>query len=45
VARDTLLNAEDTMLAKVVSDKWTAGHNREKIFIDRDGERIKYILD
>lgn len=45
VARDTLLNAEDTMLSKFVSDKWTAGHNQEIIFIDRDGERFKYILD
>jgi hypothetical protein len=45
VARDTLLSAENTMLAKIVSDKWTTGHNQEIIFIDRDGERFKYILD
>lgn len=45
VARNTLLNAEDTMLSKLVSDKWTAGQNQESIFIDRDGERFKYILD
>jgi hypothetical protein len=45
VARDTVLNAEETMLKKLVSDKWTAGHDEESIFIDRDGERFKYILD
>lgn len=45
VARDTLLSATNTMLAKMVSDKWTAKNSREIIFIDRDGERFKYILD
>lgn len=44
VAKDTLLKFEDTMLAKLVSDKWNQ-NSHEAIFIDRDGERFKYILD
>lgn len=45
VAEDTLLKAEEkTMLANLVSDKWRFG-KQETIFIDRDGERFKYILD
>lgn len=43
VARSTILKFEETMLAKLVSDKWSKGH--DAIFIDRDGERFKYILD
>lgn len=43
VAKTTILKFEDTMLAKLVSDKWNKGN--EVIFIDRDGERFKYILD
>jgi hypothetical protein len=37
VARDTLLKAPDTFLAKLVSDKWNEGQKQEIIFIDRDG--------
>jgi hypothetical protein len=43
VAKDTLLKSKDTVLAKLVSEKWTA--DQETIFIDRDGERFKYILE
>jgi hypothetical protein len=42
VARDTLLKVKDTVLAKMVSEKWTADHKQETIFIDRDGERFKF---
>jgi hypothetical protein len=45
VARNTLLKFEDTMLANLVSDRWRSGHKDDIIFIDRDGDRFKYILD
>jgi hypothetical protein len=45
VARETLLKFENTMLATLVSDKWRISRKEEIIFIDRDGERFKYILD
>jgi hypothetical protein len=45
VAKDTILKFEDTMLAKLVSDRWNKDGDKCQIFIDRDGERFKYILD
>lgn len=45
IAEETLLNHADTMLAKLVSSKWKKGGNQEPLFIDRDGERFRYILD
>lgn len=45
VAEDTLMKYEDTMLAKMVADKWQKGGDQEPKFIDRDGERFRYILD
>jgi hypothetical protein len=45
VAKGTLLKFENTMLATLVLDKWRTGCKEEIIFIDRDGERFKYILD
>ncbi|GAX22447.1 hypothetical protein FisN_14Hu061 [Fistulifera solaris] len=33
------------MLAKLVSGTWKEGDGANEIFIDRDGERFKYILD
>lgn len=36
---------EYTMLAKLVSAKWKSKKSEAAIFIDRDGERFKYILD
>jgi hypothetical protein len=45
VARNTLLKFENTMLANLVSDRWRNGHKDDIIFIDRDGDRFKYILD
>jgi hypothetical protein len=44
VARSTILKYEETMLAKLVSEKWNP-KNSEVIFIDRDGENFKYILE
>jgi hypothetical protein len=35
---------EQSMLAKLISEKWNP-KNSEAIFIDRDGENFKYILD
>jgi hypothetical protein len=46
VAKSTVMKFEDTMLANLISDKWISNNNSEEpIFIDRDGERFKYILD
>jgi hypothetical protein len=45
IAEETLLNHEDTMLAKLVSSKWKKGGNQEPLFIDRNGERFQYIVD
>jgi hypothetical protein len=45
VAEDTLMKHEDTMLAKMISKKWHKGINEEPLFIDRDGERFRFILD
>jgi hypothetical protein len=45
VARDTIMKFEDTMPAKLVSEKWNPGSSEAAIFIDRDGERFKYIPD
>jgi hypothetical protein len=47
VARETLMKFPNTMLSKLVSNRWNTaseGH-QEPIFVDRDGERFKYILD
>lgn len=45
VAKDTIMKFEDTMLARLVSEKWNPKKSEAAIFIDRDGERFKYILD
>jgi hypothetical protein len=45
VARSTIMKYEDTMLAKLVSEKWSPKSSEAPIFVDRDGERFKYILD
>lgn len=44
VAEETLLKHEHTMLANVISKRWTIGINQETLFIDRIGERFQYIL-
>jgi hypothetical protein len=43
-ARNTIMKHEETMLAKLVSEKWNP-NSEVPIFVDRDGERFKYILD
>jgi hypothetical protein len=45
VAKETLLKFDDTMLAKLISEKQIKGSNQEPLFIDRNGERFQYILD
>lgn len=45
VAEDTLMKYEDTMLAKMVSEKWHKENGQEPLFIDSNGERFQYILD
>lgn len=46
VHRSTLAQHPNTMLARLVSDAWMGDvPPAEPIFIDRDGERFKYILD
>jgi hypothetical protein len=45
VARSTIMKYEETMLAKLVSEKWNPQSSEAPIFIDRDGERFKFILD
>lgn len=44
VSRSLIEQHEDTMLARLVSDTWLADPDAT-IFIDRDGERFKYVLD
>jgi hypothetical protein len=36
---------EGTMLAKLVSERWKPQSNETPIFIDRDVENFKYILE
>jgi hypothetical protein len=36
---------EETVMAKLVSEKWNSKNTEAAILIDRDGERFKYILD
>jgi hypothetical protein len=45
VAEDTLMKHEDTMLAKMVSERWQKRINGRPLFIDGNGERFQYILD
>jgi hypothetical protein len=45
VARSTIMKYEETMLAKLVSEKWNPQSNEAPIFIDRNGERFNLILD
>ena len=50
VARSTLLHHPDFMLAVLVSERWdkssgNGSDKREPIFIDRDGERFRFVLD
>ena len=44
VSKSLIEQREDTMLARLVSDTWLADPN-STIFIDRDGERFKYVVD
>jgi hypothetical protein len=45
VAVDILMKYENTMLAKMVSEKWNKEENQVPLFIDRNGERFQHILD
>jgi hypothetical protein len=45
VARSTIMRHEETMLAKLVSKTWFTMSSETPIFIDRDGEIFKYILE
>lgn len=46
VARSTLMQHPNTMLAVLVSERWNAdSEKREPIFVDRDGERFRFVLD
>ena len=44
VSKSLIEQHEETMLARLVSDTWLANPDAT-IFIDRDGERFKYVLD
>jgi hypothetical protein len=44
VAIDILMKFEDTLLAQMVVLKWNKS-SQEPIYIERDGERFRYILD
>lgn len=49
VSRSTIEKYPDTMLARMVSEAWSSddGSDKDKkaLFIDRDGERFRYVLD
>lgn len=45
VSRNTLMRLEGSMLAILISGQWREGDVEDEIFIDRDGNRFKYILD
>ena len=49
VSRSTIEQYPDTMLARMVSEAWSSddGSDKDKkaLFIDRDGERFRYVLD
>ena len=45
VARTTLDRYPDSMLATLVSKRWTANNANRPIFIDRDGSRFQFVLD
>jgi hypothetical protein len=45
VAKSTVMKFKDTMLANLISEKWISNNREAPIFIDRDEERFKYILD
>ena len=44
VAKSTIELYPNTMLARLISDKWQESPNQE-IFIDRDGPRFRCVLD
>ncbi|CAB9525465.1 expressed unknown protein [Seminavis robusta] len=44
VSRSLIETYPDTMLAKIISKTWQHDPNSE-VFIDRDGERFRYVLD
>ena len=46
VSRSLLQQHPDTMIARLASDKWNGGtNNSTALFIERDGERFRYVLD
>jgi hypothetical protein len=45
VSRSLINQYPDTMLARMVSDTWLNGNQKEPLFIDRNGERFQYCLD
>ncbi|GFH50199.1 K_tetra-domain-containing protein [Chaetoceros tenuissimus] len=44
VSRSLIENFPDSMLASIVSNKWKE-NSQEQIFIERDGQRFRYVLD
>ena len=45
VARMTLHRYPDSMLATLISKRWTANNANRPIFIDRNGSRFQFVLD
>jgi hypothetical protein len=45
VSRSLIERYPDTMLARMVSDTWLEGEQKEPLFIDRNGDRFQYCLD
>jgi hypothetical protein len=45
ISRSLIEQYPDTMLARMVSDTWLKGDQKEPLFIDRNGERFQYCLD
>ena len=47
VARSLIQRYPNTMLARMISEEWqnSNGNNTNELFIERDGDRFRYVLD